>query len=122
MIRFLVDADLPRSVVSTLRQQGYHADDVRDVALGSASDDAILRFATAHGYTLISGDRGFTNTLRYPLRSHHGIIVARFAPHTPAPRKVRLLLRWIPTLREADLPGNLLIIQSKGVRIRRHRL
>ena len=121
MIRFLVDADLPRSVVSALRQQGHYADDVREVGLSSASDDAILRFATARGYTLISADKGFTNTLRYPLRSHHGIIVARFPPHTPAPKKVRLLLRWIHTLQEADLPGNLLIIQSKGVRIRRPR-
>jgi hypothetical protein len=33
--------------------------------------------------------------------------------------KTRLLLQWIPTLREEDLTGNLLIIQPKRIRIRR---
>lgn len=121
MIQFLVDADLPRSVARTLRHLGYTTDDVRDLGLGSATDEAILRYATGHRYTLISGDKGFSNTLRFPPGSHHGIILLRFPPHTPAHKKAHLLLRWIPTLQEADLPGNLLIIQSKGIRIRRAR-
>jgi len=119
VIRFLIDADLPRSVCITLRQKGYPADDVRDLDLGTASDDAIFQHATTHGYTLISADKGFSNLLHFPLGTHHGILVARFPRHAPARGKIRILLRWISTLQEEDLRGNLLIIQAKGVRIRR---
>lgn len=119
MIRFLIDADLPRSVRTALRQRGYLADDVRDLDLGTATDEAVLHHAMAHGYTVISADRGFSNLLRFLLGTHQGIIVARFPRHTPARTKVRLLLRWIPTLLEEDIKGNLLIIQPKGIRIRR---
>ncbi len=104
MIRFLIDADLPRSALIALRRQGYTVDDVRDLGLGAATDDVILRHARTHGYTLISGDKGFTNVLRFPLGTHHGILVARFPRRTPAREKVRLLLRWIPTLEEAGSP------------------
>ena len=38
----------------------------------------------AHGYTVISADRDFSNLLRFPLGTHQGIIVARFPRHTPA--------------------------------------
>jgi len=119
VIRFLLDADLPHSACLALRKRGFAADDVRDVGLGTASDDAVLQHATTHGYALISADKGFTNLLRFPLGSHHGIIVLRFPRHTSARMKTRLLLRWIPTLQEEDFRGNLLIIEPKGIRIRR---
>ena len=119
MIRFLIDADLPRSVFAALRDRGLFADDVRDLGLGTATDDIVIQFAKTHAYTLISADEGFANVLRFPLGTHHGIIVARFPRHTPARMKTRLLLQWIPTLREEDLTGNLLIIQPKRIRIRR---
>lgn len=119
MIRFLIDADLPRSVFAALRDRGLLADDVRDLGLGTASDDIVLQFAKTHVYTLVSADKGFTNLLRFPLGTHHGIIVVRFPRHTSARVKTRLLLQWIPTLGEEDLTGNLLIIQPKRIRIRR---
>lgn len=119
MIRFLIDADLPRSGCGALRHRGLLVDDVRDLDLDTATDDIVLQYARTHRYTLISADKGFTNLLRFPLGTHHGIIVARFPRHTPARMETRLLLRWIPTLREEDLIGNLLIIQAKGIRIRR---
>ena len=119
MIRFLIDADLPRSVAAALRERGYVADDVRDLELGNATDDTIVEHAKKHSYTLISADKGFTNLLRFPLGTHSGIIVARFPPHTPARAKTHLLLRWIPTLGEHDIRGNLVIIEPKGIRVRR---
>lgn len=121
MIRFLVDADLPRSVAPALRSRGYEAVDVRDVELAAASDLRVFRYAVTHRCTLVSGDRGFASILRFPLGTHHGLVVARFAPHTPAPKKVRILLRWLPSLAADDFEGNLVIVAPRGVRIRRHR-
>ncbi len=118
-MRLLVDADLPRSVTQALRDHGREAADVRDLGLGDASDDRIYRYAVTHGYVLISADKGFTNILRFPLGSHPGIIVLRFRSHTPAEKKVTMVTRWIVPLEEHDVRGNLLIVESRGIRIRR---
>ena len=48
MARFLVDEDLPRSLVPQLRAAGIAADDVRDVGLRGRSDDEIFEYAVAH--------------------------------------------------------------------------
>jgi predicted nuclease of predicted toxin-antitoxin system len=119
VIRLLIDADLPRSACAALRQRGHVAEDVRDLDLSAATDATVLHYATTHGYTLLSADKGFSNLLRFPLGTHHGIIVSRFPRHTSARDKVRLLLRWMSVLQEEEIDGNLLILEPKGVRIRR---
>jgi predicted nuclease of predicted toxin-antitoxin system len=66
VIRFLLDADLPRSATQALQDRGREALDVRDCGLGDASDETIFRYAVAHGYVLVSADKGFTSVLRFP--------------------------------------------------------
>jgi predicted nuclease of predicted toxin-antitoxin system len=119
VIRYLLDADLPRSATLALRSHGCEAADIRDLGLGNASDDTIHRYAVAHGYVLVTADKGFTSVLRFPPGTHPGIIVLRFPPHTPADKKARILTRWIVPLAEHDLTGNLLIVEPRGIRIRR---
>jgi predicted nuclease of predicted toxin-antitoxin system len=58
VIRFLIDADLPRSVFAALRDRGLFADGVRDLGLGTATDDIVIQFAKTHAYALISADKG----------------------------------------------------------------
>lgn len=119
MIRFLIDADLPRSLVTALRQEGYPSEDIRDLGLGGAPDEVVFHYAVRNGFALISTDKGFTNLLQFPLGSHHGILVARIPRQSRARTKVRLLLRWIPLLEKDDVEGNIVIIKAKGIRIRR---
>lgn len=119
MIRYRLDADLPRSAAEALRQLGCEVVDVRDIGLGYASDDSVFRYAVTHGYILVTADKGFTSLLRFPLGTHPGLIVARFPQHTPAHRKSRILARWIARLAEGDVAGNLLIVEPRGVRVRR---
>ncbi len=119
MTSYLLDADLPRSAAEALRELGCGVVDVRDIGLGYASDDSIFRYAVTHGHILVTADKGFTSLLRFPLGTHPGLIVARFSRHTPARRKSRILARWIAQLTEADVAGNLVILEPSGVRIRR---
>jgi len=95
--------------------------DVRDVGLGAVGDEVIFRYAVQERRTLVSADKGFTNTLRFPLGRHAGIVVARFPPHIKAPQKTALLCRWIPTLTAEELHGALVVMQPRGIRIRRSR-
>lgn len=45
MSRFLVDADLPRSLARHLRTAGFEAEDVRDIGMRKSPDDDIFTYA-----------------------------------------------------------------------------
>jgi predicted nuclease of predicted toxin-antitoxin system len=44
-LRFLLDADMPRSSAHALRSLGYDVEDVRDVGLGASKDIEIIEYA-----------------------------------------------------------------------------
>lgn len=83
MPRFLVDADLPRSLARHLRTAGFQAEDVHDIGMRKSPDDDIFIYAVSHALVLLSGDLDFGNILRFPLGSHPGIIVVRFPDEVP---------------------------------------
>ncbi|MBI4771350.1 MAG: DUF5615 family PIN-like protein, partial [Chloroflexi bacterium] len=66
IVRFLIDADLPRSVAQVIRQRGHEAVDVRDIGLRSAKDAVIAEHARSEGYCLLTGDHDFSDIRRYP--------------------------------------------------------
>lgn len=77
MARFLVDEDLPRSLARVLADLGREASDVRDVGLRSQPDEAVMEYAVREGLTVVTGDLGFGNEVRFPPDHHRGVIVAR---------------------------------------------
>jgi predicted nuclease of predicted toxin-antitoxin system len=118
MIRFLVDEDMPRSTAKALRNGGFECLDVRDIGLRGAEDDAIYRRAQDEDLVLITADLGFSNSLRYRLGTHKGIIIARFPNEVPTSELNDILINAIKNVSE-DLPGNLTIIEPDRIRIRR---
>jgi predicted nuclease of predicted toxin-antitoxin system len=118
MIRFLVDEDLPRSLVRALKDAGFAAEHVLDVDLRGRPDRDVLDGAIARGAVLVSADVGFANLLDFPLGSHQGIVVVRF----PNEASNQLLNRTVVgSLREFvadDLAGSLVIIEPRRVRMR----
>jgi predicted nuclease of predicted toxin-antitoxin system len=118
MIRFLIDEDMPRSTAKLLRQAGFECLDVRDIGLRGEKDDAIYQRAQKEDCVIISGDLFFANSLRYPLGSHKGIVIARFPNEMPTDKLSQILVETIKNIQE-DIPGNLTIIEPEKVRIRR---
>jgi len=43
-IKFLLDADMPRSSAEVIRSLGYEVEDVRDIGLGAAKDREIIEY------------------------------------------------------------------------------
>jgi len=70
MARFLVDEDLPRSLVRALQDAGLDADHVIDSGLRGQPDGAIFDHAVTNGMVLVSGDLGFANVLTFPVTVH----------------------------------------------------
>jgi predicted nuclease of predicted toxin-antitoxin system len=64
-VRFLIDADLPRSTKALLEQHGHEGIDVRDIGLRSAKDPLIAQYALQHGLCLLTGDFGFADVLSW---------------------------------------------------------
>lgn len=119
MNRFLIDEDMPRSTAVTLRDAGYAADDVRDVGLRGHTDADVFAYAQAHGAVLVSCDKGFANTLTYPVGSHSGIIVVRIRDEAPPAELNQELLSALAQLGHTPMEGWLVIVEVGRIRLRR---
>lgn len=119
MPKFLVDEDLPRSLAVELRRRGLDAADVRDVGLRGAPDKKIWQRAIDQGWTLVSGDSGFANTLTFPLGTHFGILVGRFGNEIPSHEVTKAIAAAIESLSEEEIRGNLITVEPGRIRLRR---
>jgi len=60
-VRFLIDADLPRSTKALLQAYVHEAVDVRDIGMRRAKDPAIACYALEQKACLLTGDFGFAD-------------------------------------------------------------
>ena len=118
-MRFLVDEDLPRSLVQALRETASEAHHVLELLPPGRPDDEVLALALNKELSLVTGDLGFGNILRYPLGTHRGIVVARFPNEIPNEVLNAAILAALRGLTEQDLNGSLVIIEPGRVRLRR---
>jgi len=118
-MRLLVDEDLPRSLVQTLRSAGLEAQHVIDVGLRGRSDDEVFDHALSGKFALLTADIGFGNLLRYPLGSHAGVIVARFPNEVPTSTLAAAIVEALGQITDEDLQGSLVIIEPGRVRLRK---
>jgi predicted nuclease of predicted toxin-antitoxin system len=119
MSRFLVDADLPRSLARHLRAAGVEAEDVRDIGMRKSPDDDTFTYAVSYVLVLLSGDLDFGNILRFPLGSHSGIIVARFPNEVLTAKLNAAILQAVQSLSDEDIVGNLAIVEPGRIRLRK---
>jgi predicted nuclease of predicted toxin-antitoxin system len=118
-MRFLVDANMPRSAAVLLRQMGHDAVDVRDIGMGGATDDIIAANARQDQRALVTRDFDFADIRNYPPADHVGIIVLRLPDDATAIQVVRLLEAFVR--REdwlARMNGRLVIVELWRVRFR----
>ena len=80
-MRFLIDADLPRSSSEVIRRHGHEAVDVRDVSPSVAKDPQIARYAQSEGLCLITGDYDFADLRNYPPDQVRGYCRSESSPH-----------------------------------------
>lgn len=67
-MRFLVDADLPRSTSRIINNLGFHAEDVRDIGLGIKDDSEIIKHAKQNNFIIVTRDLDFGNISVYPTK------------------------------------------------------
>jgi len=77
-MRFLIDANLPRSAIGTLVARGHHAELARDVGLGAAPDAHIAERVRQTGAALLTRDLDFADVRHYPPEQYDGIVYCAF--------------------------------------------
>lgn len=119
MLRFLVDEDLPRSTARFLRQNGFEADDIRDLGLSGHSDQEIFERAQSLSAVLLTGDIDFANALRFPPGSHAGIVVSRLPDEISPQTLNKLLVGALKQIQPAEISRAIVVIKPGQIRIRR---
>ncbi len=118
-MRFLIDANMPRSILALVTGLGYEVEFARDIGLGAAPDSDIAARAQATGAALLTRDVDFADIRRYPPALYAGIAVLRLPDGAIASDVVQVTDRF---LRERELvsqlPGRLAIIGQDRVRFR----
>ncbi|MBI4176252.1 MAG: DUF5615 family PIN-like protein [Candidatus Aenigmarchaeota archaeon] len=84
-MKFLIDADLPYSLIETFKTNGHEAVHVRDV-LGSAPDNEIFEYANRNQYIIATRDLGFADM--FIKRKGFGLLLFRL-PHYFTANKIK---------------------------------
>lgn len=118
-MRFLIDANMPRSSGEALRRWGHEALDVRDLGMGGVPDAELARYAREHSLAIVTRDFDFADIRNYPPADYPGLLVLELPDDAVATEIVALLesfLRhgeWL-----AGLSGRLAVVNSRRVRFR----
>ncbi len=99
--------------------EGCDIEDARSVGLRGKSDDEILAYGTDQLRTILTADVGFANILRFPLGSHHGIIVIRFPNEVSVNALNESVAVALRSIEAGDVEGNLIVVEPGRVRLRR---
>jgi predicted nuclease of predicted toxin-antitoxin system len=118
-MKFLLDANMPRSAASVLRGLGHEVEDVRDVLPNGAADATVAAHARARQLILITRDFDFADIRNYPPQNFAGIIVLELPDDAIAAQVNQTLNSFVskPELL-ARLAGRLAIVESWRVRFR----
>lgn len=118
-MRFLIDANLPRSALPLLRRLGHEAQHVRDLGLGAAPDEQIAAHARASASVVLTRDLDFSDIRRYPPANHAGLIVLRLPDDAVVEEILRVVERFLSDAEfVSHLPGRLAVVEPSRVRFR----
>ena len=120
-MKFLLDANMPRSSAGLLRELGHEVEDVRDVLPNGAQDAEVAAYARAGKLILITRDFDFADIRNYPPKDYAGIIVLEL-PEDAIVAKANQVLLSFASHRGllTRLAGRLAIVESWRVRFRPH--
>jgi predicted nuclease of predicted toxin-antitoxin system len=110
---------LPRSLARRLRAAGFDVAEVRDVGLRGQSDETVFIYAQANRFVLLTADVGLGTLLRFPLRTHPGIVVVRFPNEISHEAMNDAILTALENTDHQEMVGHILIIEPRRVRLRR---
>lgn len=117
-MKFLIDADIPRSVAELLSSKAHDVLDIRDVTPFDVRDSTVYRLVKKQGRILITRDLDFSNILLYPPPINGGIIVLRTHLLSVA-EMLEIVADLLERIPEKDFLGALTVARKGRYRIHR---
>jgi predicted nuclease of predicted toxin-antitoxin system len=115
-LKFLLDADMPKSSAQVIRNLGFEIEDVRDIGMRAAKDKEIMDYALKNNKIIITMDLDFGEVLRYP--QHPGAIILRL-PYAFTSKEINERLReFFMSINEKNLIGAIMIVELSRYRRR----
>ncbi len=115
-MKFLIDADTPRSLVEIFKSKGYYATHVRDV-FGSASDSEIFNYAKNNNLIIVTKDLGFA--LMFAENKGYGLILNRL-PYTFTVDKINKIFKeFLEKSNVGSLVNSITVIELGRIRTRK---
>lgn len=112
---FLVDENMPRKILTSLRREGFNATRVYDVGLRSQPDTAIFAYARAYHMIMITFDTDYLNQAAFP-PPHAGIIVLRSFPRdTSVNELVSAVLKAVSQVAHLDISNRVYQLDPSGL-------
>jgi len=116
-MKFLIDADCPRSIEKSLKKSKHDVSDIRDIK-PNATDQEIYELIKRDSLILITRDTDFGNILRYPITPNCGIILLRV--HLLPPNEIAAIIKDVTSrIAEKELLGSLIVVRKERYRIHR---
>src|SRR5271157_1771747 len=107
-MRILVDENIPRMTVDTLRSLGHDVKDVRGTSDQGAPDSDLWALAMAESRMLVTTDKGFTE---YRSAPHRGILIVRL--RQPNRQKIHhAVMHTIERFPDSEWPNLLVVVRD----------
>ena len=115
-MRFLVDENLPFSLIQFLRESGHDVFDVAASPLRGCPDERLWRLAAREGRVLVTKDLDFPfpQIRPYP----QGLILIRVPDRFTGGQITRLFSKVLKATKVGDLEGRITVIAPGRVRVR----
>lgn len=118
-MRFMLDANMPRSTAALIREAGHEVAEVRECLPSGAPDEQVAQLARQEQRVLVTRDFDFADIRNYPPHQYPGLIVLEL-PDDATARQVNQTVTMFLARSDwvAQLPGRLAIVGSWRVRFR----
>jgi predicted nuclease of predicted toxin-antitoxin system len=118
-MRFLLDANMPRSATVLFASRGHEAVHVGETDLKDAADQRIAERGHAERRVVVTRDLDFADVRRYPPEESPGYLVLR-VPDTWIATEINELLSRFLALSDlvGQIPGHLVILDPRRIRFR----
>jgi predicted nuclease of predicted toxin-antitoxin system len=112
---FLLDENMPRKILTSLRREGFNATRVYDVGLRSQPDTVIFAYARSYDMTILTFDTDYLNKAVFS-PPHAGMIVLRSFPRdTTVNELASAVLKVVMQLAHLDISNRVYQLDPSGL-------
>lgn len=115
-MRFLVDADLPYSLIEILSRYGHEAISVRDT-LGYATDEEVFDYANRNKCIIVTRDIGFAED--FINKKGFGLLLVRLPYYFTASRINKVFNEFLKEINVNELVNSITVLELGRYRIKK---